>query len=280
MVYVYLLLFIVFNATFSLISRTSLTKTKYEYAYTIVWQVFCALLSLAFLPFDSFSFHITPQLVFLFVISACGWALNDAFFFSAYKYEEASVISAITPISYLFAFMLTVLFFHAHISLPIIVGFIVIMMAIFLVGFYKTRLKPTRGVIFALLSSVFTGIALATNTEVVKSFSIPVYMFVVYLFPAIVNQFLFLRPKLSEIRYEIKMQWKLILLNAAVIDIGYFFFQKSFQIGTTSQIIALSSTSTIVTVIAAILILKERKNIIIKILAGVLATIGVILVQL
>lgn len=48
------------------------------------------------------------------------------------------------------------------------------MVGIFLVGFYKTKLKPTKGVIFALLSSIFTGIALAANTEVVKSFSIPV----------------------------------------------------------------------------------------------------------
>src|SRR5207253_6869789 len=115
--------------------------------------------------------------------------------FSAFKHEEASVLSAIFPLSFVFTLVVSIAFFQPTIKLTVVVGFIIIMAASFLIGFYKTYFRPSKGVVFALLCSFFTGAALGFNSEVVKSFSIPPYMFAAFLFPAIVNLFVFLRPK-------------------------------------------------------------------------------------
>lgn len=133
---------------------------------------------------------------------------------------------------------------------------------------------------FALLYSFFLGAALGFNSEVVKSFSIPPYMFAAFLFPAAVNLFVFLRPKVAEMRYELKVQWKVILLNAAVMDASFFFLLKAFQLGNVPQVVALSASSTLLTALAGVVLLKEKEHTTLKVLAAVLATVGVVLLQL
>jgi drug/metabolite transporter (DMT)-like permease len=269
-----------FTVAFNVISRISLSTTKHEYAYTILWQLFCALLAPLFLLFDRFSISISPHVLLLFALSVALWALVDAFLFSAFKYEEASVLSAIFPLNFVFTFVVSVVFFKAGIKPMIVVGFLIIMASSLLVGVYHTRLRPSKGIVFALLYSFFLGVALGLNSEVVKSFSIPPYMFAAFLFPAAVNLLVFLRPKVSEMRYELRVQWKAILLNAAVMDASFFFLLKAFQLGNVPQVVALSASSTLLTALAGIVILREDKHRTLKVVAAGLATLGVVLVQL
>ena len=268
-----------FTVSFNLISRISLSTTRHEYAYTILWQMFCALLAPLFLLFDRFTISFNPQVLPLFALSIVLWALVDAFLFSAFKYEEVSVLSAIFPLNFFFTFVVSVVFFHSVIKPTIVVGFLIVMFASLLVGLYHTRFRPSKGIIFGLLYSFFLGVALGLNSEVVKSFSIPPYMFAAFLFPAVTNLFVFLRPKGAELRYELKVQWKKILLNAAVMDASFFFLLKAFQLGNVPQVVALTASSTLLTALAGVVVLKEEKHTSLKIIAAVLATLGLVLVQ-
>jgi serine/threonine protein kinase/drug/metabolite transporter (DMT)-like permease len=268
-----------FTVSFNIISRMSLSTTRHEHAYTILWQMFCALLAPLFLLFDRFAVSFNPAVLPLFALSIVLWALVDAFLFSAFKYEEASVLSAIFPLNFLFTFVVSVIFFHSVIKSTIVVGFLIVMFASLLVGLYHTRFRPSKGIIFGLLYSFFLGVALGLNSVVVKSFSIAPYMFAAFLFPAITNLYIFLRPKVAELRYELKVQWKKILLNAAVMDASFFFLLKGFQLGNVPQVVALTASSTLLTVLAGVVILKEDKHTALKIIAAVLATVGILLVQ-
>ena len=117
----------------------------------------------------------------------------------------------------------------------IVVGFLIIMAASLLIGVYHTCFRSSKGIVFALLYSFFLGAALGLNSEVVKSFSIPPYMFAAFLLPAAVNLLVFLRPKVSELGYELQVQWKKILLNAAVMDASFFFLLKAFQLSRSTK---------------------------------------------
>ena len=270
----------VFTVGFNIISRINLSTTRHEYAYTVLWQVFCALLAPLFLPFDRFSIAVNPHVLLLFAVSVALWALVDAFLFSAFKHEEDSVLAAIFPLNFVFTFAISAVFFQAGVKPALVVGFLIIMAASLLTGLYHTRLRPSKGMVFAFLYSLFLGAALGFNSEVVKSFSIPPYMFAAFLFPAAANLLLFLRPKVAELRHELRVQWKAILLNAAVMDASFFFLLKAFQLGNVPQVVALSASSTLLTALAGIVILKENKYMALKIIAAALATLGVVLVQL
>lgn len=271
---------VVFTVSFNIISRISLSSTRHESAYTILWQVCCALLAPLFLPFDRFSIAINPHVMVWFALSVVLWALVDAFLFSAFKYEEASVLATIFPLNFVFTFLVSLAFFHAGLKPTLVVGFLIIMGASLLIGVYTTRFRLSKGIVFALLYSFFLGVALGFNSEVVKSFSIPPYMFVAFLFPAVVNLWLFLRPKRVELRYELRVQWKAILLNAAVMDASFFCLLKAFQLGNVPQVVALSASSTLLTAVVGIVVLKEEKHRTLKLVAAGLATLGVVLVQL
>ncbi len=162
-----------FTVAFNVISRLSLSTTRHESAYTILWQLFCALLAPLFLPFDRLSITLNPHVLLLFAFSVALWALVDAFLFSAFKYEEASVLATIFPLNFVFTFVVSIVFFKAGIKPTIVVGFLIIMAASLLIGVYHTCLRPSKGVVFALLYSFFLGVALGLNSAVVKSFSIP-----------------------------------------------------------------------------------------------------------
>jgi drug/metabolite transporter (DMT)-like permease len=257
--YVFIVLSLLFVTAFGVIARKSLATTTNEHAYTILWQLSSGFLALLFLPFDTFSMHVTPSVLLNFGLSICFYALADAFLFSGYKYEEASVLSALLPVSYVFTFLVTVLFFQTHLTLSIVGGIVLIIAASLLVGFSPMQFKPSKGVVFGLLTAFFSGVALGFNSEVVKSFSVALYLFAAFVFPALVNFFVFLRPKVTELTYELHVQWKVIVLNAAVIALGYFFLLKAFQLGNLTQIISISATSTLLTALAGIVLLKERE---------------------
>ncbi len=205
-----IVLAVVFTVGFNIISRINLSTTRHESAYTILWQGCCALLAPLFLPFDRFSIAVNPHVLLWFALSVVLWALVDAFLFSAFKYEEASVLAAIFPLNFVFTFVVSVVFFQAGIKPTLVVGFLIIIVASLLIGVYCTRFRLSKGIVFALLYSFFLGAALGFNSEVVKSFSIPPYMFAAFLFPAAANLLLFLRPKGAELRYELRVQWKAI----------------------------------------------------------------------
>ncbi len=81
--------------------------------------------------------------------------------------------------------------------------------------------------------------------------------------------------KLTEIKYEFKNApfniFLLSLLNVA----GYILQLRAFQIGEVTRIIPIVQLSTILTVLAGVFILKESENLNQKIIASLMAFVGV-----
>ena len=65
-----------------------------------------------------------------------------------------------------------------------------------------------------------------------------------------------------------------------VMDASFFFLLKAFQLGNVPQVVALSASSTLLTALAGVVLLKEDKHRTLKIIAAGLATLGLVLIQL
>ena len=63
------------------------------------------------------------------------------------------------------------------------------------------------------------------------------------------------------------------------MDASFFFLLKAFQLGNVPQVVALTASTTLLTALAGVVVLKEDTHITLKIIAAVLATAGLILVQ-
>ena len=138
-----------FTVVFNVISRLSLSTTKHEMRILFCGNCFAGCwppCSCRLIPFHR-AYPACAAVVRGFVAFR---ALADAFLFSAFKFEEASVLSAIFPLNFVFTFVVSMVFFEAWIKLIIVFGFIIIMLAsFFLIGFYKTNFRPSKGVVFA-----------------------------------------------------------------------------------------------------------------------------------
>ncbi len=279
LLYLFIGLFILFETLNSVLRRKALRKTKYEYAFTILWQLSAGILMILTLPFVKNYGTFNLKILILFGISIFFWALTNAFLFTAYKYEEVSVLSPISPLYNIIAFTIAVVFFSAHINNWVIVGFILIICASLLSGFYMTKFKPSKGVVYFLLSLFFEGIAFGLSIPVTKIYSSFIYIATCFTIPGLINFFIFLRPRVSHLQYEINVQWKTIIACAVIVDLVYVFEYAALKIGNVSQVVSLSAATTFLIVISGIIFLKERKNVPIKIIAALLAIAGALLAQ-
>jgi drug/metabolite transporter (DMT)-like permease len=281
MVLLYLLigLFVLSQTLSNTLSSRALKKTKYENAYTVVWQLCSGIFMLFTLPFVKLYARFDIHLLILFGISLVFWALTNAFLFKAYKTEDVSILTTVYPLYNVIAFGITALFFNARMNGFILIGFFLIILASFLTGFYRTKLRPSKGVIFILLSVLFEGIAFGVSIPVVKVYSSFLYIAVGFIIPGLINQYFFLRPKVAHLQYEIRKQWKTIIINAIIVDLLYIFEYAALNRGNVSQVVSFGEASTFLTVMIGILFLRERSHIKIKLLAALLATVGVILAQ-
>ena len=85
--------------------------------------------------------------------------------------------------------------------------------------------------------------------------------------------------KFSDIKKEIKISsWKIALLSLFNV-IGYFIQLKAQALADATRVIPIVQTSTLLTVIFGIFILKEKDNLFKKIFAGIIAIGGVFLLR-
>ena len=79
------------------------------------------------------------------------------------------------------------------------------------------------------------------------------------------------------IKKELRIaSWKVFVL-AGFNVFGYLFQLKALELSEATKIIPIIQTSTLFTVLAGILFLKERENVPRKLIAGVIAVVGVFL---
>jgi len=278
LVYVGLCLF--FSVSFTLISRVSMsTTTKYTSAYTVLWEVLTGLMALPLLPFSSGNFHVDPRLAIVGIVSLILYTISNFFIFTAFKYEEASVLSVILPINNIFTFLATILIFKAVFTNFTVAGIVLILLAILLSQFFQHTFRISKGSAYGLLFAAFIGLALAFDAEVVKTFSVVTFIAAGFLVPAVLNQFVFLRPSWHELKYELTHQTFKLLLNAASQCLSTFFLYEAFTVGSTLQVVSVFALSTILTTLAGIIFLKERDHIPAKLASSVLATVGIILIN-
>ncbi len=278
-IYSFIALFVLFQTLSSALSSWVTKKTRYEGAYTVLWQLTSGGLMFFTLPFVKLYTNFDVKILLIFAISLIFWALTNVFLFKAYKNEDVSIITTVYPLYNIIAFGVTALFFGAKFNLVIVLGFLLITFASFLTGFYRTKFNPSKGVRFILLSVLCEGIALGLSIPVTKVYSSFLYIAVGFTVPGLINLFLFIRPKISHLAYELSRQWKAIFINAICVDLLYIFEYAALQRGNVSQVVSFGEASTLLTVISGIVFLHERKHIAIKLTAAIIVIVGIILAQ-
>lgn len=264
---------------YGLLGRVLVVDSEEPKAFSAVYNFLAGFFVLFFLLFDKFSWKPIPLPIILLTITMVfTYGIFNRTEYVAKKHMELSLFNIVAKLAALLTFLLSVLLLKESLTVNKIIAALLILGANFIVFYKKEGIKIDKGIKYALIMSFFLGVSWTIDKVAAPYWSLPIYAFMGY---ALANIFVIYFPTipLSTMVKEFKRtNWKIALL-AAMASSGYYFLIKAFTAGEASKVILINSTNTFITIILAIIILKERKDASLKILAGILALVGVFLLK-
>lgn len=271
-----------FATCYALLSRTWVKYTESPLAFSIFYTFFAFIFSAGIAFIEPWKFtDATPFFVALLILSALFYGLYDATQFSARKYLEASNFALLLQIVPIVVFFLSVVVLKEPFTIESVVAVILIVLGNCIALYKNSEITFQRGALFGVAAALFTGCAYTIDKVAFSHFPIPLYSMTVYLVPSIlVSTIFFVRGgTLAELKLEFRRStWRTPVLSLVGLC-GYYSLLKAYQLIDASIAVPLMYTSTALTVVGGIVLLRERKNIPQKILGVLLVCIGVILLQ-
>lgn len=249
-------------------------------SYAFVWHLIVAII---FFPLFILNFQ-SPQtnIAWIYaVISASLWALVGYTGYKSYSLLDVSVKAPIDKSRLFFVLVISIIFLKETLTIGKFFGTILIFLAIWLVS-YKSKKKDskisTKGIVLSIISAIIMASALTFDKFAVQFFSPEMYPFMVYFLPAmILLPFCFNKTK--EIKSIFKNNFKATLGTAFLGAIYYYLLLKAYTYLDVSIVIPITELSALIAVLGGIIFLKERKDIIRKLLAISIALVGGLLIS-
>lgn len=271
---------LIFTAV-NLLMRVLAVKSENPRIFSFVFNswgaLFAILLFITEIPTITIPKSLPINHLILILFAIVSYGLYERTHFSARKYMDSSTITILFRLAPMVAFIGSLIFFKESITLRQFVGAALLLSSALLVIHKNPHLKMHRPLLIALFSALMLGIAWMLDKPGSQGLPASLYSFIVWVAPLGIIAL----PSLSikHLRREaIIGGWKVALL-AFLNVLGYFVYLKALSLEDASKIIPITSSAGTLTVIAGIIILKEKTNINKKLIAGVLMLIGILLLR-
>ncbi len=275
------LLSVLFASIASILQRVLMKSEKSEpYSYAVVFHFFLGFLNLIFALIYGSQFSLFSGNFFLLLLASALWGGCSIFLFKSLQLIEASEKTILSSLNVVFTIIASVIFLHEVFNGKKILGTVIILASTLLIVNFKNGLKFNRGVVYVLITAVFAGLAIVVDSINVHNYNVIAYntfqnfltgFFILIFAPKALNQWKhFIQPDFLK---------KILPLGIFSATQGLLYLTALTHAGHTAQIGTIRQSSTIITVLLAVIFLKERNNLGRKIIAAVLVTLGVILLK-
>ncbi|MEI7989617.1 MAG: DMT family transporter [Chloroflexota bacterium] len=226
-----------------------------------------------------FHYQISIDQIPFFVLFTAFGTLAPVFGFKALKLIGASENSILSSTTRLWVVLGAFIILHEPFSLAKIIGTIVILVGIGFAQWQKEKLAINKGAIFALIAALSYAITEIIAFYILRNFDVPSFSVYSCILPVIL--LLIIKPKsISKLSFYFPPRRALNIGLVSINDtISTMLLFLAYQVGhNAAQIGPLMATQTIISVILAIVILKERDNMFNKIIGATIVVFGIILV--
>ena len=274
-VILYLIFYVVFNQTYKVATKT-LTKPG---ALTILLQLIGSLSILLLIPLFEMKLPNDPKIYLFLGLSIIFYTISDRVNTTVRSGIEASTFSVITQLSTVFMIVAGVLFFKEPFVLNKFIGAILIVFSNVLIFFKKGNGKPNKYVLLGIFANICFTIALFLDVNNSDNFNLPVYVTATFGIPSILI-LIFERIKFKDLMEEYKNgNRKAIWITSISWALSILFQLRAYQLGEVSIVAPLCALSVILNVVVGYFFLKEKDNILKKIIAALLIILGIILIK-
>lgn len=273
---IYLIVSVIFNQSYKIVTKKNIN----DGVLTILIQSISIITCIFLLPLFKFKFP-TDFKVYLFLfVSIIFYTINDRLGTTARKGLESSTYIILKQMSTVFMIFMGIVFFKEPFILKKIIGSLLIILSNVLVFYKKENFKINKHLIFGIVANASLAIALFLDVNNSNKFNLSFYVLLTFLIPMILI-FLFERIKIKDVVKEYNNSNKSALI---ITGVTWTFMMvtklKSYELGTISVVATLTSLTVILNIIVSYFFLKEKNNMLRKIIAGLLIIVGIILIKI
>lgn len=273
---IYLIVSSIFNQGYKIVTK-NMNKAG---ALTILIQIISSIVCILMIPLFEIKFPTDYKVYIFLFLAIIFYTLNDRLGTTARSGLEASTYSILKQLSTVFMIFAGLLFFKESFVLNKFIGATLIVISNVLVFYKKNNFKFNKYLILGILANISLAIALFIDVNYSKEFNLAFYVLLTFLIPILLI-FVFERIKVKEIILEYKNSNKIsIFLTSISWTIMMISKLKSYQLGEVIVVAPLSSLTVILNIIIGYFLLKEKDDLIKKIISGILIIIGVILIKI
>lgn len=271
----YLISTVIFNESYKVVSQ----KMNSAGSLTILVELIAGIFSLFWIPFFEVKFPTNFKVYIFLFLAIIFYTIQNRLATTARSGMEASTYSIIKQLSNVFVIIMGFIFLKEKLTFQKVVGSILLIGSNVLIFYQKGAWKNNRYLLLGVLANLCMGIALFLDVNTSNSFNLAFYVSITLLVPAILI-FLTERIKIKEITREWKTNSKnFILLTGITWSLMMITKLRTYQLGEVTKIAPLCSLTVILNVLFDFIFLKSRKNLLKKLVSGILIIIGVFIIK-
>jgi drug/metabolite transporter (DMT)-like permease len=222
-----------------------------------------------------------PSLTLLpyFFLSGVLYAGGTVALFKSIKRIEASEMSVLAGSGVLFTILISFLFIHERLTSVQFVGALLILCAVVLINYNRKTFRLNTGAWLAILGAACYGTAVVADTYIIKRYDAVSFLPLASFTPGLIISLWYARKIPATIRSLRHIDRNLLIYSFLYAIQGVTFYLALQYGALVSQMSTISRASIILTVLLAMIFLKEKEKVILKVLSAILVTAGVLLIR-
>ena len=277
--WVQVIIFLISTVIFTQFFKIATKKSKSDAALTILLQLIAGTTILIFIPLFEIKLP-TDKKVYLFsAIAIIFYTIKNRLDTTIRKNLEASTVNILEQLLNVFLIIWGLIFFKEPFIFKKIIGAILIIFSNILIFYQKGEFKFNKYIVLSILANLSASIAISLDVETSNSYNIAIYKCLTLIIPAIIISILE-KVKIKDIKQELKNgNKKAIFITSISWTIVIFSQLRAMQLGLITTVAPLCAVTVILNVIAGYIFLKEKNNVMKKVIAAVIIIFSIILIK-
>ena len=276
----YVILYLFFATVFTQSYKVATKSLKKAGALTVILQTTAGLTALLLCPFFEFKFPTDIKIYILLGISIIFYAITDRINTTVRSGIEASTFSVLKQLSTTFMIIAGLVFLKEEFVITKFIGAMLIIFSNVLIFYQKGEIKFNKYVLLGIIANISYTVALFLDVNISENFNLPIYVAMTIIIPAMLIS-IFERISPKDIKDEfINGNKKAMILTGTTWGISIVTSLRAYQLGNVTIIAPLCALTVMLNVIVGYLFLKERDNLLRKIISAILIIISIILIKI
>jgi drug/metabolite transporter (DMT)-like permease len=248
-------------------------------SYSFVWQILNALL---FLPLFIANFALPSELIGweLMLLGVFFWTVMGFTGFKSVQLVEASLREPVAEAKVLFVLILSSVLISEALTINKIFGTILIFVGLMIIAYRKGMFIRFSefGIQLTLLTSFLFAIVSIVDKTALKYWNVPSYAFFAFFIPGMIMGGFTISRK-DKFMKLVRAKSNYLIIAAFLGLISYYTMYWAYQLTDVSNVFPIIQISSLVTVLGGIVILRERGDIMQKIIATAIMIVGALFVS-